>query len=173
MLPLVGSNQTVAGHGCLHGACLRHSGTVDTHDLPRIHPHCTHANKCHCESAGSVGQPLPSGRGQLHMYSRTSAPRSSLDLCMQVTLLAGVIVRTQPSHSLCVTQYTPSTTPRMYTTCARSTTTPNPQALDRRFSAEIRGVSLGFMRTYKTYLSEKQEQDGFLFLPYDSGICGC
>eukprot|EP01047_Picozoa_sp_COSAG01_P032289 COSAG01_NODE_2325_length_7907_cov_4.765881_6_plen_97_part_00 len=45
--------------------------------------------------------------------------------------------------------------------------------LDRRFSAEIRGVSLGFMRTYKTYLSAKQEQDGHLFLPYDSGICGC
>ena len=132
MLPLVGSNQTVAGHGCLHGACLRHSGTVDTHDLPRIHPHCTHANKCHCESAGSVGQPLPSGRGQLHMYSRTSAPRSSLDLCVQVTLLAGVIVRTQPSHSLCVTQYTPSTTPRMYTTCARSTTTPHGPSLRSR-----------------------------------------
>ena len=33
--------------------------------------------------------------------------------------------------------------------------------------------SLGFMRTYKTYLSAKQEQDGHLFLPYDSGICGC
>ena len=49
----------------------------------------------------------------------------------------------------------------------------NPLALDRRFSAEIRGVSLGFMRTYKTYLSAKQEQDGHLFLPYDSGICGC
>jgi hypothetical protein len=33
--------------------------------------------------------------------------------------------------------------------------------------------SLGFMRTYKTYLSAKEEQDGHLFLPYDSGICGC
>jgi hypothetical protein len=33
--------------------------------------------------------------------------------------------------------------------------------------------SLGFMRTRKTDLSAKQEQDGHLFLPYDSGICGC
>ena len=33
--------------------------------------------------------------------------------------------------------------------------------------------SLSFMRTYKTCLSAKQEQDGHLFLPYDSGICGC
>ena len=33
--------------------------------------------------------------------------------------------------------------------------------------------SLSFMRTQKNDLSAKQEQDGQLFLPYDSGICGC
>ena len=78
-------------------------------------------------------------------YSRTSAPRSSLDLCMQVTLLAGVIVRTQPSHSLCVTRYTPSTTPRMYTTCARSTTTPHGPSLRSRTTVR-RSVTAGRCR---------------------------
>jgi hypothetical protein len=33
--------------------------------------------------------------------------------------------------------------------------------------------SLSFMRTRKTELSAKQEQDGHLFLPYNSAICGC
>jgi hypothetical protein len=33
--------------------------------------------------------------------------------------------------------------------------------------------SLSFMRTRKTDLSAKQEQDGHLFLPYNSGVCGC
>eukprot|EP01047_Picozoa_sp_COSAG01_P127419 COSAG01_NODE_56678_length_316_cov_8.580645_1_plen_74_part_10 len=50
-----------------------------------------------------VGRCRPDGAS----YSRTSAHMSSSDLHMQVTLLAGVMVRTQPPHSLRVTWYTP------------------------------------------------------------------
>ena len=61
---------------------------------------------------------------------------------MQVTLLAGVIVRTQPPHSLRVTRYRPSTTPHMHTTCGCSATTPHGPSL-RSHTAVRRSVTAG------------------------------
>ena len=142
MSPLVGDNQTVPGHGCLHGAGLRHSGTVDTHDLPRIHPHCTHANKCHCESAESVGRPLPAGRGQLQPHKRAHeqfrpahagyTARWRHGAHPAATLTPRYLV-----HALhCV---------HMHTTCGCSTTTPHGPSLRSR-TAVRRSVTAGRCR---------------------------